>query len=154
MNRSSRLQKNSSGVRGLPPAAGSRFDFAELTARVELVPFPKPARIGVLPQPVKPCPFKTDSNCTTTEFQAHLTLLSGAPTIRVSLLANFISGVPDMRLMSNKKLALLGVWLTLASMAAFGQSAQHQSAQHEVLIKNATVMTATHGNIKNGSVYI
>ena len=38
--------------------------------------------------------------------------------------------------------------MTLA--AAFGQSAGHR----DVLIKNATVMTVTHGNIKNGSVYI
>jgi imidazolonepropionase-like amidohydrolase len=38
--------------------------------------------------------------------------------------------------------------MTLAS--ALAQSTAH----HDVLIKNATVMTATHGNIKNGSVYI
>jgi len=58
-----------------------------------------------------------------------------------------------MRLMSTKTLALHCVWLamTLASAAAFGQSA---AAHHEVVIKNATVMTVTHGNITNGSVYI
>src|SRR5208282_3063115 len=50
---SSRLRKNSSGVRSSPPAAGSRFDFAELTARVELVPFPKSAGDRVFPQPAK-----------------------------------------------------------------------------------------------------
>ncbi len=34
---------------------------------------------------------------------------------------------------------------------AFAQSA---ATHHDILIKNATVMTVTHGNIKNGSVYI
>jgi len=51
--RLNRLRKNSSGVRSLPPAAGSRFDFTELTARVELVPFPKSAGNRVFPQAVK-----------------------------------------------------------------------------------------------------
>lgn len=37
--------------------------------------------------------------------------------------------------------------MTLASGLA-------QSGHHDVVIKNATVMTVTHGNIKNGSVYI
>ncbi|MFZ0684461.1 MAG: amidohydrolase [Terriglobales bacterium] len=46
-------------------------------------------------------------------------------------------------------LACLCATFALAS-AAFAQSAPHR----DVLIKNATVMTATHGNIKNGSVYI
>ena len=55
-----------------------------------------------------------------------------------------------MRLMSTKALALHCVWLTMALASAFGQSAGH----HDVVIKNATVMTVTHGNIKNGSVYI
>jgi len=40
-------------------------------------------------------------------------------------------------------------WL-LAGIAAWGQA----SASHDVLIKNATVMTVTHGNIQNGSIYI
>jgi imidazolonepropionase-like amidohydrolase len=48
------------------------------------------------------------------------------------------------------------VWLTttlaLASAAAFGQS--DGAAHHDVVIKNAIVMTVTHGNITNGSVYI
>ncbi len=39
--------------------------------------------------------------------------------------------------------------MALAS-AALAQSPAH----HDVLIKNATVMTVTHGNIKNGSIYI
>jgi imidazolonepropionase-like amidohydrolase len=40
--------------------------------------------------------------------------------------------------------------MTLAAVA-FGQST---TAHHDILIKNATVMTVTHGNITNGSVYI
>jgi imidazolonepropionase-like amidohydrolase len=32
--------------------------------------------------------------------------------------------------------------------------AQAPAARHDVLIKNAVVMTVTHGNIKNGSIYI
>jgi imidazolonepropionase-like amidohydrolase len=40
----------------------------------------------------------------------------------------------------------------LASAAAFGQS--DGAAHHDVVIKNAIVMTVTHGNITNGSVYI
>jgi imidazolonepropionase-like amidohydrolase len=47
------------------------------------------------------------------------------------------------------KLALHCIFLTLVS-AALAQSA----APHDVVIKNATVMTVTHGNITNGSVYI
>lgn len=54
--------------------------------------------------------------------------------------------------MSTKTLALHCVWLTLASAAAIAQSAP--AARHDVVIKNATVMTVTHGNITNGSVYI
>jgi imidazolonepropionase-like amidohydrolase len=40
--------------------------------------------------------------------------------------------------------------MTLAAVA-FGQST---TAHHDILIKNATVMTVTHGTITNGSVYI
>jgi imidazolonepropionase-like amidohydrolase len=36
--------------------------------------------------------------------------------------------------------------------SAFAQSAS--AAHHDVVIKNATVMTVTHGNITNGSIYI
>jgi imidazolonepropionase-like amidohydrolase len=39
--------------------------------------------------------------------------------------------------------------MTLAA-SAYAQSAAH----HDVVIKNATVMTVTHGNITNGSIYI
>ncbi len=47
--------------------------------------------------------------------------------------------------------------MALASAIAFGPSAFGQSANtvhHDVLIKNAIVMTVTHGNITNGSIYI
>jgi len=58
-----------------------------------------------------------------------------------------------MRLIPARKLALRFVWLTLTlAAAAFAQSVP--AAHSDVLIKNATVMTVTHGNIKNGSVYI
>jgi 2-methylcitrate dehydratase PrpD len=56
-----------------------------------------------------------------------------------------------MRLISLRTLVLHCVWLTttlaLASAAAFGQS----EGTDDVVIKNAIVMTATHGNITNGS---
>src|SRR5271157_6433127 len=55
-----------------------------------------------------------------------------------------------MRLISRKKFTLLCAWLMLVSVSALAQSAPH----HDVVIKNATVMTVTHGNIKNGSVYV
>jgi imidazolonepropionase-like amidohydrolase len=61
-----------------------------------------------------------------------------------------------MRLISFRTLVLHCVWLTttlaLASAAAFGQS--DGAAHHDVVIKNAIVMTVTHGNVTNGSVYI
>ena len=58
-----------------------------------------------------------------------------------------------MRLTSARKLALVCVCLTMTlASVAFGQSAS--TAHHDVVIKNATVMTVTHGNIKNGAVYI
>ncbi|MFZ3263338.1 MAG: amidohydrolase family protein [Terriglobales bacterium] len=50
---------------------------------------------------------------------------------------------------------LLG--LACAATAVFAQSATGASAStlpHDVLIKNAIVMTVTHGNIEHGSVYI
>jgi imidazolonepropionase-like amidohydrolase len=43
----------------------------------------------------------------------------------------------------------------LAALAAVGFTAFAQSAApHDVVIKNAIVMTVTHGNIKNGSIYV
>jgi imidazolonepropionase-like amidohydrolase len=54
---------------------------------------------------------------------------------------------------STKLLAL--ACLTLLLLASALVSAQSDStAHHDVVIKNATVMTVTHGNITNGSIYI
>jgi imidazolonepropionase-like amidohydrolase len=55
-----------------------------------------------------------------------------------------------MRLMSISKFAPLCFCLAIALSSAVAQSASH----HDVVIKNATVMTVTHGNISNGSVYV
>jgi imidazolonepropionase-like amidohydrolase len=57
-----------------------------------------------------------------------------------------------MRLMSIRKFVFRSVWMTITLASAFGQSAP--AAHHDVVIKNATVMTVTHGNITNGSIYI
>src|SRR5580700_5024884 len=46
--------------------------------------------------------------------------------------------------------ALLTLLLASAVVSAQSQAAAH----HDVVIKNATVMTVTHGNITNGSIYI
>ena len=66
-----------------------------------------------------------------------------------------------MRLRSINNLARprIIVAIALLSVSAFAQSASSEqksasSEQKDVLIKNAIVMTVTHGNIKNGSVYI
>jgi len=60
-----------------------------------------------------------------------------------------------MRLISARILVRCCVWLTmtmaLASAAAFGQA---EGGHHDVVITNATVMTVTHGNIANGSIWI
>src|SRR5882757_3267624 len=47
----------------------------------------------------------------------------------------------------------LAVLFALASSGALGQTSTATS-HHDVVIKNAVVMTVTHGNIKNGSIYI
>jgi len=59
-----------------------------------------------------------------------------------------------MRLISARVLVLYCVWLAivLASAPALGQS--EGTARHDILIKNAIVMTVTHGKITNGSIYI
>src|SRR5208337_1348440 len=61
-----------------------------------------------------------------------------------------------MRLISLRTLVRHCVGLTttmaLAAAAAFGQSGG--AAHHDIVIKNAMVMTVTHGNIANGSIYI
>jgi imidazolonepropionase-like amidohydrolase len=46
--------------------------------------------------------------------------------------------------------ALLTLLLASAAVSAQSEGASH----HDVVIKNATVMTVTHGNITNGSIYI
>jgi imidazolonepropionase-like amidohydrolase len=51
------------------------------------------------------------------------------------------------------RLVLCIVLLGLAGYTAFGQTSA-PAAHHDVVIKNAVVMTVTHGNIKNGSIYI
>jgi imidazolonepropionase-like amidohydrolase len=55
-----------------------------------------------------------------------------------------------MRRMLKRKFTLHCVCLTLLSASALAQSAAH----HDVVITNATIMTVTHGNIKNGSIWI
>jgi imidazolonepropionase-like amidohydrolase len=58
-----------------------------------------------------------------------------------------------MRFMSKNFFAFHCACLTITlASAALGQSAL--PAHHDVVIKNATVMTVTHGNIANGSIYI
>ena len=48
------------------------------------------------------------------------------------------------------KLLFVATYAFLADRAI----AQQAPAHSDVVIKNAIVMTATHGNLKNGSVYI
>jgi len=59
-----------------------------------------------------------------------------------------------MQMKCKEKLAIVRVCLTPLALAAasFGQAAP--AVHNDVIIKNATVMTVTHGNIKNGSIYI
>jgi imidazolonepropionase-like amidohydrolase len=60
-----------------------------------------------------------------------------------------------MPLTPKKIRALRSAHLALLLLATFAASAQAQTAPaRDVLIKNATVMTVTHGNIQNGSIYI
>jgi imidazolonepropionase-like amidohydrolase len=57
-----------------------------------------------------------------------------------------------MRFMPTRKYALLCLCLTITTASESGQSAS--PAPHDIIIRNAIVMTATHGNIQNGSVWI
>src|SRR6266700_46736 len=50
--------------------------------------------------------------------------------------------------------ALLSVTIVAASAGQPAASAAQSAAHNDVLIKNAVVMTVTHGNVQNGSVYI
>ena len=57
----------------------------------------------------------------------------------------------------NRTAMCLARWVLLAACSLGGQLfAQSSDATKaaDVLIKNAVVMTVTHGNIKNGSIYI
>jgi imidazolonepropionase-like amidohydrolase len=57
--------------------------------------------------------------------------------------------------MLTRKSAFLVVCLLMVSLAITLTPVSAQpAAHHDTLIKNATVMTVTHGNIKNGSIYI
>jgi len=61
-----------------------------------------------------------------------------------------------MQVKFTRKVALhcarLTMTITMAAAPAIAQPAP--AVHHDVLIKNATVMTVTHGTIKNGSIYI
>ena len=59
-----------------------------------------------------------------------------------------------MRVVSKTILALQSACLAILLLAAFAAQAQTAQAPRDVVIKNATVMTVTHGNIQNGSIYI
>ena len=63
----------------------------------------------------------------------------------------FFCGVRCMRFID--RLVLCIVLLGLAGYTAFGQTSA-PAAHHDIVIRNAVVMTVTHGNIKNGSIYI
>ena len=71
--------------------------------------------------------------------------------------ATFFLGVPFMHVTPKKISALLSACFMILLLAAFAVAAQAQTTStppHDVLIKNATVMTVTHGNIQNGSIYV
>jgi imidazolonepropionase-like amidohydrolase len=52
----------------------------------------------------------------------------------------------------NKQIALTFVCIAAALSSAFGEA--NAAPSHDILIKNAIVMTVTHGKVKNGSIYI
>jgi len=53
-----------------------------------------------------------------------------------------------------RALFLLGLLLLAAGTLAAQQPAAHPVTKNEVLIKNGTILTITHGTIPNGSIYI
>jgi imidazolonepropionase-like amidohydrolase len=65
--------------------------------------------------------------------------------------SDFVSRFHRMRLLQKFVPSMIGLASLLAALSAFSQNAP---APHDVVIKNAVVMTVTHGNIKNGSIYI
>ena len=81
-----------------------------------------------------------------------MTLFANAPTIQVLCKRTFAFGVPRMRSISKTKYALFCTCLTMTIAPASAQSAP--AVPNDIIIKNAVVMTATHGTIPNGSVWI
>jgi imidazolonepropionase-like amidohydrolase len=61
-------------------------------------------------------------------------------------------GVHIMR--SIKRLGLNFVWAAVTLAPSFACAQSTSTAHHDLVIRNATVMTVTHGNIKNGAIYI
>ena len=57
-----------------------------------------------------------------------------------------------MKFVERFALRVIFLALALTGSAALGQAPA--ASHHDVVIKNAVVMTVTHGNIKNGSIYI
>lgn len=55
---------------------------------------------------------------------------------------------------SIRKFALPFAWAGMTLVPSIGFPQSTAAAPHDLVIKNATVMTVTHGNIKNGSIYI
>jgi imidazolonepropionase-like amidohydrolase len=52
------------------------------------------------------------------------------------------------------RIFLIPLLVTTLAAIAFAQDAPASSASHELVIKNATVLTATHGRIEHGSIYV
>ena len=57
-----------------------------------------------------------------------------------------------MKLLPRLAARMVVLAVLFAGTTAFSQNAA--PTHHDVVIKNAVVMTVTHGNLKNGSVYI
>ena len=55
---------------------------------------------------------------------------------------------------SIRKFALPFAWAGMTLVPSIGFPQSTAPAPHDLVIKNVTVMTVTHGNIKNGSIYI
>ena len=65
---------------------------------------------------------------------------------------DFSSGIHTMPSIKMLTLKFVVAAVTLASAPASSQAPA--AAHHDLVVKNATVMTVTHGNIKKGSIYI
>ncbi len=76
-----------------------------------------------------------------------------AGTYNPHSLTDFRFGVHRMKSFRGFALRFVLLVMVLSALTAFGQTAA-PAPHHDVVIKNAMVMTVTHGNIKNGSVYI